>query len=95
MDDDSSGAGRGEAGLVGGDVVDGVGGHAARVDDDVGHECAVEEGLDAEVEVGLWAGDGGAEVSVGVADVDYGGVVAVDGDGRRGRGGGAVLRHGF
>jgi hypothetical protein len=30
----------------------------------------------------------------GVADVDDGRVVAVDGDGRRGRGGGSFLRHG-
>ena len=35
-------------------------------------------GLDAEVEVGLRAGDGGAEVVVGGADLDDGGVVAVD-----------------
>jgi hypothetical protein len=40
---------------VGGDVVDGVGGLAARVEQDVGHEPAIEEGLDTEVEVGLWA----------------------------------------
>jgi hypothetical protein len=31
--------------LVGGDIVDGVGRLAARVDDDVGHEGTVEEGL--------------------------------------------------
>jgi hypothetical protein len=55
---------------VGGDVVDGVGGHAARVDDDVGHKRAVEDGLDAKVEVGHRAGDGGAQVGVGVANVN-------------------------
>ena len=34
----------------------------AGVDDDVADECAVEKGLDAEVEVGGWPGDGGAQV---------------------------------
>jgi hypothetical protein len=38
------------AGGVGGDVVDGVGRHSARVDDDVADELAVEECADAEVE---------------------------------------------
>jgi len=31
---------------------------------------AVEEEVDAKVEVGKWRGDGRAEVGVGVADVD-------------------------
>jgi hypothetical protein len=34
--------------LVGGDVVDGVGGDLTRVDDDVAGESAVQIGLDAE-----------------------------------------------
>jgi hypothetical protein len=44
------------------------------------------------VEIGRRAGDRGVRVGVGVADVDDGGVVAVDGDGWRGRG--RILRHG-
>ena len=40
-----------EAALVGRDVVDCVGGRLRRVEDDVGDERAVEEGLNAEVEV--------------------------------------------
>jgi len=43
--------------LVGGDVVDGVGCGLGGVDDDVAWESAVEIGLDAEVAVGLRAGD--------------------------------------
>jgi hypothetical protein len=58
------------AGLVGGDVLNDVGCGCARVDDDVAHERAVEEGFYAEVEVGKWRGDYRAEVVVGVADVD-------------------------
>jgi hypothetical protein len=54
---------------VGRDVVDGVSRLAARVEDDVGHEGAVEEGLDTEVEVGLRAGDRGAQVGIRFADV--------------------------
>lgn len=76
---DVDGAGGG-AGGVRGDVVDSVGGRLGRVDDDVGDERAVEEGLDAEVEVLLRAGDGGAEVVVGTADTDVRGVRAVDRD---------------
>jgi hypothetical protein len=70
---------------------------AARVEHDGGYELAVDEGLDTEVEVGLRAGDRGAQVDIGVADVDDGGVVTGDlDDGRRAgsRGGGAILRHG-
>ena len=69
-----------------------------RVDDDVARESAVEIGRDAEVEIGFWPGDGGAEVVVGLPYLDDGGVVAVDGEGRRGRGwrcGGQILRNGF
>ncbi len=54
-------------GLVGGDVVDGVGCGFCCVDDDVAGERAVQIGRDAEVEVGLRAGDRGAEVVVGAA----------------------------
>jgi hypothetical protein len=50
LDYDGAGGGGREACAVGGDVVDGVGCDAARVDDDVGHELAVEEGFDVEVE---------------------------------------------
>jgi hypothetical protein len=50
--------------------------------------AAVHRYLDAQVEVGLRAGDGGAEIVVGVADLDDRGVVAVDlNDGRGVRGG--------
>ena len=44
--------------MVGGDVVDGVGCHFRGVEDDVAYEGAAEEGFDAEVGVGLRAGDG-------------------------------------
>jgi hypothetical protein len=83
-------------GAVGGDVVDGVGGHLARVEDDVADEGAVEEGLDAEVKVARRAGDRGAQVGISVADVDDRRVVASDLDDRRcawRRRGGAILRH--
>jgi hypothetical protein len=46
--------------LVGGDVVDGVGGYLGGVEGDVAHERSVEERFDAEVEGGLRAGDGRA-----------------------------------
>ena len=43
-----------------------------------GARCgAIEEGFDAEVEVRGWTGDGRAEVLVGGADLDDGGIVAV------------------
>ena len=58
--------------------------------------------LIAEVGVARLAGagvaHGGAKISVAVADGDDRGIVAVDGDGRRGvvrRRGGRILRHGF
>jgi hypothetical protein len=52
-----------------------------RVDlDRVGRD-AVDEGLDAQVEVGLRAGDRSAQVGVGVPCLDDGGIVAVDLDG--------------
>jgi hypothetical protein len=42
FDEDSAGGGRGKAGLVGGDVIDGVGRDFAGVERDVGDQCAVE-----------------------------------------------------
>jgi hypothetical protein len=33
--------------------------------------------MDAEVEIGLWAGDAGAEVGVGCADLDGRGIVVL------------------
>jgi hypothetical protein len=53
LDDDGASARGREAGLVGGDVGDGVGGHCARIDLHGAHGGAVDEGLDVEVEVGL------------------------------------------
>jgi hypothetical protein len=70
LDDDGSCACGGEAGLVGHDVVDGVGCRLGCVEDDVAHELAVEKCFDAEVEISLWAGDRCTEVVVGVADGD-------------------------
>jgi hypothetical protein len=71
LDDDGSCAGGGEAGAVGGDVFDGVGGLVAGVEDDVADDLTVEEGLDAEIAVGLRAGDGSARVRIRVAvDLD-------------------------
>jgi len=57
--------------------LNGVGGDVGGVDDDVADERAVEEVLQAEVEVGCRAGDGGAEVLVGRSDRDVRRVVAV------------------
>ncbi len=69
---------------------------ASLLKDDVGHEPAIEECFDAEVEVGLRAGNRGAQVSIGVTGVDDGRVVAVDLDHGRSAGGrgGGILRHG-
>ena len=70
--------------MVGDDVVDRVGRYRAGVDLHGARFNAVDVGRDAEVEVGLRAGDRGAEVVVGIAHLDDGGVVAVDlNDGRR------------
>ena len=57
-DFDRNRGGRREAGLVGGNVVDGVGCGLGGVDHDVAHERSVEKRLDGEVEVGFRAGDG-------------------------------------
>jgi hypothetical protein len=50
-----------------GDKLNGVGGYCARVELDRVHQRAVDVGSNAEVEVGLRAGDGGAEIVVGGA----------------------------
>jgi hypothetical protein len=56
--------------LIGDDVGNGVGGDLGGIDLDGRHCGAVEEGLDAEVEVVLRAGNGHAEVGgVGGADL--------------------------
>jgi hypothetical protein len=73
--------------LVGDDVINRIGCRGARVDLDGAHRRAVDECLDAEVEVGRGAGDGGAKVVVGGADLDGGGVVAVNLDDGRSIGG--------
>jgi len=91
LDEDGAGARGAVAFGVCGDVVDGVGGDLARVDHDVRDERAVEESLVAEVCVsrlaGARVGHGRTKISVAGADLNDGRVVAVEGDGRRGRGG--------
>ena len=83
MDDHRPSARRGEGAGIGCDIVYGVGGDFRRVEHDVADECAVEEVFEAEVFIGVGrAGDGGAEVGVAVADMDVGGVLAVDLNGR-------------
>src|SRR5664280_891125 len=61
------------------DVVDGVGCHLRGVDDDVAHECAVQEGFVAEI-MALVVGDDGAKVGVGIANVDRCGISALNVD---------------
>jgi hypothetical protein len=81
--------------LVGGDVLNGVGGGLCGVELDWVHRRAIDVGGDAEVEVCLRAGVRGAEVSVAVADMDGRRVVDVDLDDGRcagGRGGGRLWR---
>ena len=70
-------------GLVGDDIGDGVGCRRARVDLHRVHFGAVDVGDDAEVEVGLRAGDGRTEIGVRVANIDGGRIAAVDLDDRR------------
>jgi hypothetical protein len=48
---------------IGDSVVDRVRDNGARVEDDVADERTVEEGLDAEIEISLGAGDRRAEVA--------------------------------
>jgi hypothetical protein len=54
--DDCSCGGCGEAGLVGGDVLNGVGRHLRGIYLDCGDRCAVQERANTEVEVGFRAG---------------------------------------
>src|ERR1019366_6068185 len=56
--------------VVGRHVVDGVSGDRARIYLDRIDKCAIEEGTDAEIEIGLRASDGRAEVGVWIADVN-------------------------
>jgi hypothetical protein len=72
FDDDGSCGGGGQAVLVGGDVL--IRRRCSRVDYDRAHFGSVDVGRDAEVEVGLRAGD---------RHMDMGGALAVDSD-RRG-----------
>jgi hypothetical protein len=62
---------------AGHDVVDGVGCGLGGVERDSADKRAIQVSRDAEVEVGFRAGDGGAEVGVGGADLDDGGVSAI------------------
>jgi hypothetical protein len=55
---------------VGGDVLNGVGRHLRGIYLNCGDRCAVQERANTEVEVGFRAGNRGAEIVVGVADVD-------------------------
>ena len=86
LNDDGAGRGAREALAVGHDVGDGVGRGGAGVELDGALKRAVEVGLNAEVEIGLGAGDGRSEVGVARADLDDGRVVAVDLDHGRGVG---------
>ena len=61
---------------VGGDVVDGVGGHLRCVDDDVARQRAVQECLIAQ-RVALIVSHDCTEVGIGVADVDGGRIAAL------------------
>jgi hypothetical protein len=60
--------------LISGDVLNGVGCGLGGVEHDIADKGAVEEGCDAEIEVSLRAGDGGAKIGVGITDVDVGGL---------------------
>ncbi len=68
--------------MVGRDIIDRIGGRGAGVDHDGVLKGAIEIGLDAEVEIGLRAGNRRSEVAVARADLDDGGVVAIDLDDR-------------
>jgi hypothetical protein len=82
VDDDGAGGG-GRAGGVFRDVVNGVLAGVLRVERYGGDGGAVEEKVEPQVGVGLLrAGDAGAEVDVAVANVEVGGVVALDFDDR-------------
>jgi hypothetical protein len=60
--------------LISGDVLNGVGCGLGGVEHDIADKGAVEEGCDAEIEVSLRAGDGGAKIGGGITDVDVGGL---------------------
>jgi hypothetical protein len=72
--------------LVDDDIGDGVSCDLAGVDLNGGRCDAVHEGLDAEVEVLLRAGDRRAKVLIGCPNVDRRGIGSVDGDDWRGVG---------
>jgi hypothetical protein len=87
--DDGAGAGRGEAVLVGGDVVDGVGGYLGRAENNAADQRTIEERADGEVVTGAVFG-GRAEVLVRIADVEVRRVLS--GEDNDGRGGGSSGR---
>ena len=62
---------------VGGNVVDGVGRYLRRVDDDVAYERSVQECFVAEI-MALVVRYDDTKIGVGVANVDSGGVGALD-----------------
>jgi len=93
FDDDGAGGCRRVAGRVGCDVVDGVRRGGGRVDDDVAHQCAIEEVFQAEILIDV-VGHARAKVGITITNVNMRGVVAHDSDdGRRcvGRGGRAAV----
>ena len=76
LHDDGAGGGAGEAILVGGEVGNGVGAGRGCVDNNLAGRdgrSPIDAHLYAKVEVLLRAGDGGAEIGVGVAHRDCGG----------------------
>ena len=64
---------------VGGDVVDGVGGYLRCVDQNISREGTVDEGAVRQI-VALVVMHDCAEIGVGVADVDGGGIATLDVD---------------
>jgi hypothetical protein len=83
LDDDRASARGGVAPRVCDDVVDRVRCYLRRVDQDVAHECAVQKCFVAKI-MTLVVGDDGAEVGVGITNVDNGRDVAQRGSGRPG-----------
>ena len=73
IDDHSSGAGCGVAGVVGRDVIDVVGRGGARVDDGLIDGCRADECVDAEIMVYV-VSDGATKIAIGITDVDVRGV---------------------
>ena len=72
LDEDGAGGGCGVPCPSGGDVIDRVGNGLAGVDCKLRDGLAVEVGRDAEVEVGLGAGNGGAEARSGGRRLGWG-----------------------